>query len=228
MISKNQQNRQETNLAQKVKTHRSWFKILKRISPLQATDLKCGEFKLYFCLLDIADRSEAVTEEQFHWLPFNLHEVFGASRSNYYKNLSSLRKLGLVSTTQATMLSVGENGVLSAYVGSLDGQVKVQNKGTVSGQEEKIRSKLLESVGGKAEVSTPAGRIDILTESELIEVKHLENWKAALGQVAAYGFFYPNHYRRIHLFGTCPPSLEVELICRRLGVIVTFEKVCDA
>ena len=46
-------------------------------------------------------------------------------------------------------------------------------------------------VGGESEVETPAGFIDVLRETEVIEVKYYRQWKHGLGQVLAYQSYYP-------------------------------------
>lgn len=88
------------------------------------------------------------------------------------------------------------------------------------------RDKLARKLGGRTEVKTPdGGRIDILTSSEIIEVKQAKSWRGALGQIIAYGYFYPGHRKRIHLFGDAS-SLDVgsvERICRDQGVDVSWE-----
>lgn len=54
------------------------------------------------------------------------------------------------------------------------------------------------------------GRIDILTDNEIIEVKEGSAWKSALGQILIYGHFYPDKKMRIHLFSTS--SLDIKFI----------------
>lgn len=106
--------------------------------------------------------------------------------------------------------------------GYIDRQPKEQNS-----PEGKVRDRLQSQLGGLTEVATPAGRIDLLTQTEIIEVKHLSEWKAAMGQVLAYSGFYPEHKKRIHLFGNIgelPTSTSVT-ICNELDIIVTFEEV---
>lgn len=93
--------------------------------------------------------------------------------------------------------------------------------------ESRIRDCLHEQLGGLKEVTTPAGRIDLLTDSEIIEVKHVSDWKSAMGQVLAYSGFYPEHKKRIHLFGKKRelPSSTAVTICSELGITLTFEEV---
>jgi hypothetical protein len=75
------------------------------------------------------------------------------------------------------------------------------------------------------EVPTLAGNIDILTERELIEVKSVKSWKCAVGQVLVYAQSYPNHQKRIHLFGEA--SLDflsmIRSYCAPLGIDVTWD-----
>ncbi|MGK7879490.1 MAG: hypothetical protein AB4060_05245 [Crocosphaera sp.] len=74
-------------------------------------------------------------------------------------------------------------------------------KQTVKKPESYYRDKLARQLNGETEVTTPAGRINILTSTEIIEVKYIDKWKDAIGQIIAYGQYYPNHQKRIHLFG---------------------------
>ena len=93
--------------------------------------------------------------------------------------------------------------------------------------ESYYRDKLARSLNGQTEVVVPAGRIDILTSNQVIEVKHIKKWNAALGQVITYGVYYPNHQKRIHLFGVENNSSKIILIkeqCRMQNIIATFEE----
>ena len=87
------------------------------------------------------------------------------------------------------------------------------------------RDRLSQKLKGRTEVSTPVGRIDILTKTEVIEVKEVSDWKAAIGQVKAYGRYYPKHRQRIHLFGQITQSKlnNIQDICKTEAVIVSYE-----
>ena len=101
-----------------------------------------------------------------------------------------------------------------------------KNKPKRKHNESYYRDKLAKSLNGKTEVKVPTGRIDILTNNQIIEVKHIKKWKAALGQIIAYSSFYPNHQKRIHLFGLENDNNRIRLIqeqCRKQNIIVTFE-----
>ncbi|GAB4546630.1 MAG: hypothetical protein Tsb0014_41210 [Pleurocapsa sp.] len=89
------------------------------------------------------------------------------------------------------------------------------------------RDKLAKSLNGQTEIRVPTGRIDILTSNQIIEVKHIKQWKSALGQIISYGCFYPHHQKRIHLFGVENDNAKILLIieqCRQHNVNVTFEE----
>lgn len=90
--------------------------------------------------------------------------------------------------------------------------------------ERVIRDRLKHQLGGRCEVSTPFGPIDVLTPAELIEIKAIENWKEAIGHVLTKAQFYPNHAKRIHLFGAATPTLEdIQTCCGEFCITVTFE-----
>ncbi|MGL5880349.1 MAG: MarR family transcriptional regulator [Xenococcaceae cyanobacterium] len=94
--------------------------------------------------------------------------------------------------------------------------------------ERKIRDRLHAQLGGLIEVVTPAGRIDLLTDTQIIEIKSIQDWKAALGQTLAYSGFYPEHQKRIHLFGSAfelKRLSDIEAACLCFGVKVTGEEV---
>ncbi|CAM9456914.1 unnamed protein product, partial [Ectocarpus sp. 13 AM-2016] len=66
--------------------------------------------------------------------------------------------------------------------------------------EKDVRDALARHTRGRTEWSTPAGSIDVFTSDEVIEIKHLKNWKSGIGQVKAYGEHHPTHKKRLHLF----------------------------
>lgn len=103
----------------------------------------------------------------------------------------------------------------------LDPPVSGPTRWTESGYRDRLAAQL----GGKTEVAVPGGRIDILTPTEVIEVKRVPQWKAALGQVLVYGGAYRDRRLRIHLIGELTQS-KLALIqqeCQRHQVRVTWE-----
>jgi hypothetical protein len=94
--------------------------------------------------------------------------------------------------------------------------------------ERQVCDCLKSQVGGVPEVTTPAGRIDLLTETEIIEIKRVSDWKAGLGQLLVYSGFFPEHRKRLHLFGSTQDEKQILTIstsCLTFNVLVTFELV---
>jgi hypothetical protein len=92
--------------------------------------------------------------------------------------------------------------------------------------EAQIRDNLQAKVGGIAEASCIYGPIDLLTDTELIEVKRIDDWKTGLGQVVAKGLEYPNHQRHLYLFGQSKGALRnAKATCKALNITVSFEAV---
>lgn len=92
--------------------------------------------------------------------------------------------------------------------------------------EQRATRRLQSDIGGRREVKTPNGYIDLLTDEEVIEVKEASDWKSAIGQVLAYAKFYPERRKRVHLFGKANPKItdHVTSLCEELGILLTFDK----
>lgn len=75
-------------------------------------------------------------------------------------------------------------------------------------KEKKIQHILVEKLNGKMEIETKLGFIDVMTEEFIIEIKQVQNWKHALGQILCYSLEYPNKKRIICLFDTNTETLE--------------------
>lgn len=72
-----------------------------------------------------------------------------------------------------------------------------------------IKEKLARKLGGKKDVNTTIGFIDILTDDEVIEVEGAENWQRALGKILSYEEYYPRHQKTIYLFGELGAKEEI-------------------
>jgi hypothetical protein len=95
-----------------------------------------------------------------------------------------------------------------------------------TGKELIIQQRLHKELGGTMEAKNPIGPVDLLTKTEIIEIKKIADWKEALGQVIAKALGFPKHQKRIHLFGTSSTILKkVTAHCQPLDVLVTFEKI---
>ena len=91
--------------------------------------------------------------------------------------------------------------------------------------ESEYKANLAKILKGKPEVPTLAGNIDLLTATEIIEVKRVKDWKHAIGQVLIYSAYFPKHRKRIHLFGEID-DLYLALISNHaeaFNIIVTWE-----
>jgi hypothetical protein len=94
------------------------------------------------------------------------------------------------------------------------------------GRERAIQLRLHQELGGTMEARTPIGPVDLLTKTEIIEIKAIEDWKTAFGQVVTKGLSYPEHQKRIHLFGISSSTLKkITAHCQPFDVLVTFEKL---
>ena len=99
--------------------------------------------------------------------------------------------------------------------------VKIKHKDVEKG----IQKNLAKQLKGRMEVYCPVGRIDILTNSQIIEIKEASSWKSAVGQILTYGSYYPEHRKRIHLFGECQICMRVAIreCCKALDIEVTWD-----
>lgn len=145
-------------------------------------------------------------------------QELGIGKSAFYNALTRLKMEGAIDLEALSKLQ--EHEALPDWLKSRP----------VNGIEKKIRDHLKADLGGLSEVSTPACRIDLLTNTEIIEVKNLKDWKAALGQILVYSAFYREHQKRIHLFGShteLEKLSDVESACLSFGIKVTGEEVLN-
>src|SRR5919199_1701116 len=84
-------------------------------------------------------------------------------------------------------------------------------------------------------IDDTVGRLDLLTDQEVIEVKPAKEWKEALGQVLVYQTYFENEKPRIHLFISLKDKEsqaflkeeekeKVEQCCEKLNVKVTWHE----
>jgi hypothetical protein len=92
----------------------------------------------------------------------------------------------------------------------------------INQKEHEIQERLQSELFGEIEVVTPFGRIDLLTDTEIIEIKYGDNWKNALGKILVYGKFYPNHTKVIHLFDM-EEDKNISEFCKDFDIITRFE-----
>jgi hypothetical protein len=88
----------------------------------------------------------------------------------------------------------------------------------------RICDRLASELLGDVEVDTVYGKVDIITDDQIIEVNDSSNWEYAMGRVLAYSIGYPNHIKRIHLFGV--EEIDIAIVrkaCSIYNIIVTLE-----
>ena len=104
-----------------------------------------------------------------------------------------------------------------------------QFKPDVSNVELSIQDRMWEENSNlQLEVLTNVGRIDCLTDRELIEVKRASAWKHGLGQLMAYSHEYQRHRKILHLFDKQNRDKllsKVVPVCQTLEVEVRFEHI---
>jgi hypothetical protein len=90
--------------------------------------------------------------------------------------------------------------------------------------ENSIQSKLYREKKGKIEVNTIYGRIDLLTNDKIFEIKSYKYWKHALGQILVYSIEYPNHQMVLYLYGKEIPKNWSDIVqaCNHFNVICEF------
>jgi hypothetical protein len=89
--------------------------------------------------------------------------------------------------------------------------------------EKQIQLKLQKQLNGEIEVETKFGYIDLLTDTQLIEIKNGVNWKSGIGQLIVYSDLYTNHTKRLHLFNIENNS-DINYICKKNNILVTYEE----
>lgn len=91
-----------------------------------------------------------------------------------------------------------------------------------------IVKKLQRQIGGRREIKSSLGYIDLLTKNQVIEVKNAQRWLGALRQVLCYSQDFPELEKRIHLFGTNAKYYQnkAKKLCieNKYNVIVTIDE----
>lgn len=99
-------------------------------------------------------------------------------------------------------------------------------------REKPVQKTLWKEIGGRREVPVPHGFIDILTDTEVCEVKIWNDYGDALTQVKRYANYYPGRRMRIHFFGEVPmlkgelyyeKIMDIFMLLRNDGVLMTYE-----
>lgn len=93
-------------------------------------------------------------------------------------------------------------------------------------REEFVRDHVAECHHGTKEIIIEnVGRIDVLTSKSIIEVKKVNLWMAAIGQLIVYSHFYPERQKVLYLYG--PIRLDrqklISEITQKEGIVVIFD-----
>ena len=101
---------------------------------------------------------------------------------------------------------------------------KVIERISTRGCEKTVSDNLAKKENGKREVQCKHGRIDVVTDKYIIEVKEGNSWKNALGQLAAYHIDFPKLTKRLHLFNYYNCDITaIDKLCKAQNVILTLE-----
>jgi KilA-N domain len=94
-------------------------------------------------------------------------------------------------------------------------------------KEKEIQIKLVDFYNAEKEIKTNYGYIDVLTNDKIIEIKHIDNYKNALGQILFYSFEYPDREKIIYLFSEEEILEEkknnIKKVCDLYNIIVEYE-----
>ena len=91
--------------------------------------------------------------------------------------------------------------------------------------ESQIQDRLSKQLGCRKEVSCPYGRVDLLSDDLLVEIKNAVAWKSAVGQLLVYSSYFPNRRNIIYLFNV-PKKFNLYAVketCFGLGIEVVIE-----
>jgi len=89
-------------------------------------------------------------------------------------------------------------------------------------KEKEIQTMLHKKLGGEIEVKTSVGRIDLLTDELLIEIKNYIDWKCAVGQLMMYSLEYDDRKKVMYLFNVPEKNImrEISKKCKIYDIIV--------
>ena len=87
--------------------------------------------------------------------------------------------------------------------------------------EQRMSNRLSAILGGKRETPTLAGRIDVITNNYVIEIKNAADWKHGIGQVIIYSFYHSDKKPALFLFGSNVKTYRAiaKQHCDRLGIL---------
>jgi hypothetical protein len=90
-----------------------------------------------------------------------------------------------------------------------------------SQRENEIQLKLKDDLSAEIEIKTKFGYIDLLSKTDIIEIKVANKWKSALGQILSYSDEYPNHKKWLYLFDGVIND-DIIILCAKFDVSVKY------
>ena len=87
-------------------------------------------------------------------------------------------------------------------------------------KEVPLCEELSRAIGGKTEVKTPVGRIDLLRDDLILEAKKSKYAKHAIGQLFCYSIYYERDFKAIGLIDY-PPNWIPE-VCEKWDIILLY------
>ncbi|MBP5977039.1 hypothetical protein HW132_31045 [Brasilonema sp. CT11] len=171
---------------------------LDEIEKVLKTSLTVSEMKLFLSLKCSDFLKQRPTARK-------LMKDIGVGKTTFYRAINRLQKLNILPESLVRNLDI------TSY----------------SSVEQSIRNRMLARLGGQIEVRTAFGCVDLLTPTEIIEIKPIDDWKTALTEVQAYGAIFPTHKKRIHVFGTkeeLTKLTRIKTACDSFDVSATGEE----
>ena len=92
--------------------------------------------------------------------------------------------------------------------------------------EYRIQNRLEQELKAK-KITCPFGRIDLITEDTIIEIKKWSEHKKGLGQLLGYASYFPSYKKRLHFFGEKPTKKQMDSIidvCTYYNIEITMEE----
>ena len=145
------------------------------------------------------------------------------------------QKMSSAETSHTEIIHVADKKAMSKVVTSLYPELHCKEvlaaASETTSREKAVADTLQEECGGVREYAVDGGRIDLLTDTEIIEVKHIGQFKQACGQVQFYSHILNSttHRKRVHLFSDVGDEYDndkkeqIVKFSKSLEILVTFE-----
>eukprot|EP00899_Mesostigma_viride_P008625 jgi/Mesvir1/17764/Mv19001-RA.1 len=155
-----------------------------------------------------------------------------------YKELfvhaSRLASLGIVNTKNDRAQKVSEDDVRWRLLDTGLAPLAADDDPPVTdGSSSDVAQKVAgDTPAARIEVACPCGKVDVVCDDlkTIIEVKDMDRWMYGLGQLQAYGLFFPGYKKRLHLFKTESSSggvrklLLIQKVCQIYDIDVTVDE----